>query len=174
VLFPGILASAINPYPLGSTGPGGGTVFYDAGEVQSWGRWIEVAPDNWAGSNDADTNWTTIALSNTSVGATSTALGSCTANTNLMMALNSSTSFSAGRARAYTGGGLTWSVPSREELALAFAYMTPFNSFNPFQTSSERDAGSFWGKTKSAGTFSFYGKSPQQTTIGLRPVRAFQ
>jgi hypothetical protein len=28
-------------------GPGGGVVFYDAGSVQSWGRFLEVAPWNW-------------------------------------------------------------------------------------------------------------------------------
>ena len=35
--------------PIGSTGPGGGTVFYDAGSQQSWGRYLEVAPSEWAG-----------------------------------------------------------------------------------------------------------------------------
>jgi len=28
-------------------GPGGGVVFYDAGSVQPWGRFLEVAPWNW-------------------------------------------------------------------------------------------------------------------------------
>jgi hypothetical protein len=30
--------------PLGSVGPAGGTIFYDAGSVKSWGRYLEVAP----------------------------------------------------------------------------------------------------------------------------------
>ena len=35
--------------PIGSTGPGGGIVFYDAGIQQWWGRYLEVAPNVWAG-----------------------------------------------------------------------------------------------------------------------------
>jgi len=33
---------------LGDTGPGGGVVIYDAGSNQSWGRYIEMAPQGWA------------------------------------------------------------------------------------------------------------------------------
>lgn len=32
------------PCAIGDTGPGGGIVFYDAGEHKSWGRWLEMAP----------------------------------------------------------------------------------------------------------------------------------
>ena len=36
--------------PLGSTGPVGGIIFYDAGSKKSWGRYLEAAPLNqeWA------------------------------------------------------------------------------------------------------------------------------
>lgn len=35
---------------IGDTGPGGGVVFYVAPTQQSWGRYLEVAPENWAGT----------------------------------------------------------------------------------------------------------------------------
>ena len=34
---------------VGQTGPGGGVVFFDAGQPQWWGRYLEVAPSGWAG-----------------------------------------------------------------------------------------------------------------------------
>ena len=35
------------PCAVGLKGPGGGRVFYDAGSVQPWGRFLEVAPQAW-------------------------------------------------------------------------------------------------------------------------------
>ena len=44
-----------NTSGIGSPGPGGGTVFFDAGAQQNWGRYLEVAPDGWSGEG-ADLN----------------------------------------------------------------------------------------------------------------------
>jgi hypothetical protein len=41
----------VNNCPLGSTGPAGGIVFYDAGSQKPWGRYLEVAPQGWTGSS---------------------------------------------------------------------------------------------------------------------------
>ena len=35
------------PCAENTIGPGGGVIFYDAGSVQSWGRFLEAAPWNW-------------------------------------------------------------------------------------------------------------------------------
>lgn len=39
---------------IGSVGPGGGIVFYDAGSLKSWGRYLEVAPNGWSGRGNED------------------------------------------------------------------------------------------------------------------------
>ncbi len=44
---------------VGDTGPGGGIVFYDAGEILPWGRYLEVAPNNWNGEDDPTEQWVT-------------------------------------------------------------------------------------------------------------------
>lgn len=37
-------------YPRGSTGPGGGVVFYASLKRESWGQFLEVAPASWSGA----------------------------------------------------------------------------------------------------------------------------
>ncbi|MEN9505106.1 MAG: hypothetical protein RI958_1032 [Actinomycetota bacterium] len=42
--------TTVVPCAVDAMGPGGGRVFYDAGSVQPWGRFLEVAPQNWNGT----------------------------------------------------------------------------------------------------------------------------
>ena len=110
--------------PLGSTGPGGGIVFYDAGSQQSWGRYLEVAPAGWSGSaTDPAKVWCNVtnvhfAESITDVAVKATVgveIGKGKANTNLM--LTGCSSGAGHLARAYRGGGQSdWYLPSRDEL----------------------------------------------------------
>ncbi|CAN2169911.1 Protein of unknown function DUF1566 [Candidatus Nanopelagicaceae bacterium] len=83
---------------LGSTGPGGGIVFYDAGSQESWGRYLEVAPLGWimeAGwLRDTTVQWCDIQDVNLRATVTSSMLkaslgdeiGKGKANTDLMLA----------------------------------------------------------------------------------------
>ena len=109
--------------PIGSKGPGGGIVFHDAGSQQSWGRYLEVAPAGWSGTQtDPEVAWCNI----TNVNFTANSdvpyserpvvkVGKGKANTDMMIAFCSS---GAGvMARAYNGGGKSdWYLPSGNEL----------------------------------------------------------
>lgn len=58
VVYPGQgKKCVVNDCALGSVGPGGGIVFYDAGSLKSWGRFLEVAPNGWSGRGKEDINW---------------------------------------------------------------------------------------------------------------------
>jgi hypothetical protein len=110
--------------PLGSVGPGGGVVFYDAGSQQPWGRYLEVAPYGWSGkSSDPSERWCNITdvfftasvVDKSFRASLGVEIGKGKANTNLMVGNCSS---GAGIvAHSYQGGGKTdWYLPSRSEL----------------------------------------------------------
>jgi hypothetical protein len=42
--------TTVVPCAVDAMGPGGGRVFHDAGSVQPWGRFLEVAPQDWNGT----------------------------------------------------------------------------------------------------------------------------
>jgi len=90
---------------VGEIGPGGGKVFYDAGSVQSWGRYLEAAP-----TDATSTTW----CNNTSSALTGTfsrAIGSGAMNSYLM--LDGCTSGAAYNATGYSNNGYSdWYLPS--------------------------------------------------------------
>ena len=110
------------PCTLGDIGPGGGIVFYDAGSMKKWGRYLEAAPPRWDGSTDpsiADPN---------SVGCnprpakvkTGTSIGTGAGNSKALVKKCGSDS-AAGLASDYSGGGLSgWFLPSRDEFAALY------------------------------------------------------
>lgn len=99
---------------IGDTGPGGGIVVYDAGSVQPWGRYLEVAPANWSGGADADYRPIWCNTPGSVTGATNSAIGTGAINTAAMVA--GCSSGAAVNIAAYAGGGLTdWFLPSGDE-----------------------------------------------------------
>jgi len=119
--------------PIGSTGPGGGVVFYDAGSQQSWGRYLEFAPTGWSGSpNDPfdlycnfpefefGTSATADRLRNRAEDPELQAMlgaeiGKGRANTEMMLA--GCTYGAAYLSHTYAGGGKNdWFIPSKDEL----------------------------------------------------------
>ena len=127
--------------PLGSTGPGGGMVFYDAGSKKSWGRYLEVVKDGWKVNGDVRVyaEWcrkydgtTTFSaknskplniyltgeVSNPALKATlGVEIGKGKANTDLMLAFCDDERSAAAIARAHKGGGKSdWYLPSKNEL----------------------------------------------------------
>ena len=109
--------------PIGSTGPGGGIVFYDAGSQQSWGRYLEVAPGGWSGTaKDPTAVWCntsrdfTAEIRDAVLRATvGVEIGKGKANTNLIVA--KCWEGAGVLANAYKGGGKSdWYLPSRDEL----------------------------------------------------------
>lgn len=167
-------------YVLGDTGPGGGIIFYDAGSMQSWGRFLEAGPllgqEQWCG-DDPDVD----------VAGTKDAIGAGAANTELMLA-----ACEAGAAlmvSEHDGGGMTdWFLPSKGELNALYAqretvggFGLPGNDWSSFETywsSTQSDETVSMGFTDVAWAQDFDGGAQRGdwgrgNSFGVRPVRAF-
>lgn len=167
----GTLYTPAQVYAIGDTGPGGGKIFYDAGSTLSWGRYLEAATTSTSPSwTDAQYAWS----GNTSnpVGGLSDAIGSGLANTNAMVAQDSTANKAGTVTKAYNGGGKSdWFLPSIDELAQLYAQRGIVGGFanDIYQSSSQYinnariyDFGgnyrAYWGKNN----------------LGfVRPIRAF-
>jgi hypothetical protein len=109
---------------IGNTGPGGGIIFFDAGKKQSWGRYLELAPNGWSGTpSDPSAPWCNETELFLTSGITSPTLkvmvgaeiGKGKANTDLMTTY--CTWGAAVISRAYKGGAKSdWYLPSAGEL----------------------------------------------------------
>ena len=164
-----IATTAAPTYALRSTGPGGGLVFYTTnGGLQG----LEAATAN----QGSFIIWAVSYYQSTSIPGTSTAIGTGSANTDLIIAQNGAgTTYAAGLARAYTGGGKSdWFLPSKDEINLMYTQLKAFSvgSFttNYYWSSSEATAASAWEHYFSSGSQSSYTKGGQHD---VRAVRAF-
>ena len=110
-----------------------------------------------------------------STGAYGTAIGTGSANTDAIIAVQGApeTSYAAGLARAYNGGGYTdWFLPSKDELNLMYLNWTligySYSTFEHYWSSSEFDEENAWTHNKSLWDFDKY-----ERDIYVRAVRAF-
>ena len=150
---------------VGDKGPGGGIVFYDAGSVQSWGRYMEIT----AAPLDLG-SWGCEQTANLS---TSRAFGSGQANTRNLVAAGCT---SARIADDYSINGVSdWFLPSDDEL-LAAARAGAFSGVSSAWTSS--DDGCFSGYcftfTRGPdGSRGSVGRTTYSASVGTFAVRAF-
>jgi hypothetical protein len=166
--------SASGTFSIGDTGPGCGIVFYDAGSVQSWGRYLEAAPNTWYGGV-ADPTMAWSGVTNVDV-ATSELIGQGAANTDLMI-VQSSTADRAGTAsRAYRGGGLAdWFLPSKgelNELCLQRAVVGGFAA-GGYGSSSQYPGAALLAWSQHFAGGAQYSDAKSDTSVHVRPVRAF-
>lgn len=165
-------AGSAGDYQVGDPGPGGGIVFYDAGSVQPWGRYMEAAPADWnGGDGDPGIAWCNVTDAPIP-GTDGTAIGMGAANTTAMLAGCSS---GAGvSAQAYAGGGTSdWFLPSTDELNTLSDQLASAGMFaaGMYWSSSQDGAYEAWGLNFADGTqYDYY---PRPNTFYVRPVRAF-
>ena len=111
--------TTVAPLQVGSTGPGGGTIFFIDLTKPEGERYLEIACEGWNnscdGTNDPEVIW---GCSGDSIsGATETAIGTGPANTAAILAACSSRTNAAGVVDAYEKNGHTdWYLPSKDEL----------------------------------------------------------
>jgi hypothetical protein len=117
-------------------------------------------------------------------GATGTAIGAGSTNTDAIIAAQGATetSYAAGVARAYTGGGFTdWFLPSKDELNQMYTNKATINttasanggsnfSTNFYWSSTEVDLYNAWGQYFGNGNQGYFDKG---STFVVRAVRAF-
>ena len=162
---------------VGDTGPGGGIIFYDAGSIQPWGRYLEAAPA-WA---EVEQSWATNTSNQTTAvaGADGTPIGTGAQNTIDIVAQAgnvAATSAAVYCSELVVGGQSDWFLPSKDELNLMYTNLrsasTPLGGFSTgfYWSSSESGVGTAWGQYFNSGVQFSNGKSG---TSAVRPVRAF-
>ncbi len=169
--------ASVQPVPVacgavGGTGPGGGKIFYVDMTRPSGSQCFEAAPNTWeGGSEDPYIEW----CNNTSTSITGTfgtGIGTGKANTDNMVA--GCTSGAANRVRAYNGGSVMWSLPSKDELNALYAQRTTVGGFDEsifYWSSSQDDAIRAWGQ--SFGGLVNQSELDKSSVQVVRPVRAF-
>jgi uncharacterized repeat protein (TIGR02543 family) len=171
-----------DPYSIGDVGPAGGLIFYDdeADNVDdiAGARYLEAAPIDQTPTNSGIV-WAIVAFQSTAVpGGTLLTIGSGSANTDNIIAQHTGvdiSTYAAGKARAYTGGGFSdWFLPSKDELNLMYTNLKVFGVGGfagiDYWSSSEDSAWSAWYQGFGTGYQNYY---YERSTYLVRAVRVF-
>lgn len=164
-------SNSVTPtYTLGGVGQGNGRIFYDAGSTLSWGRYLEAAESGWT---DGNYDWQA-PTQNDFVSGTSSAIGTGKANTDLMVAAKPTGGYAGTAARSYSSGGVTWSLPSPDEMVQLVtnrSYLSnSLSSGYSYWTSHNLGSGGYSVGPVPSTTVSLNGKGGG---LFVRPVRAF-
>ena len=161
-------------YSVGDTGPGGGTIYYDAGSQQSWGRWLEYAPNGWYdGIQDPGMSYGINVTPKIDSLAT---IGSGLSNTAAMFAADPDTSRAGGATTSYSSNTKSdWFLPSTDELIALVNYVKN-NSVTGFR---QDGYGMYWGSEDITGGHAhsvFFSDSsavfqPKIVDYYVRPIR---
>jgi len=122
--------------------------------------------------------------SNVATGATGTAIGTGSANTTAIISAQGATetSYAAGLARAYTGGGYTdWFLPSKDELNKMYTNRATINTTAAANSGSDFVSDYYWSSTENNSTTAWGHNFGSGTQFNLnkpfgnrvRAVRAF-
>lgn len=162
---------------IGDVGPGGGTVFYDAGSPQTWGRFLEVAPRGWSGaSDDPKATWCDKAAQWAIPKASSRdGIGEGLGNTDRLFEIQPCAAGTAMfMARAYRGSGLNdWYLPSKDEVSALYSARgkVPSIGLGWFWSSSRSSNLNAWSSNFLNGGSSISAAFPSMFEV--RPIRAF-
>ncbi len=157
---------------VGNTGPGGGIVFYVNEANATGSRYMEAAPNTWSGGGrppDPSMAWSGSTRSSVS---TSLHIGTGSANTAAIIAKDATPNKAATAVRAYTGGGVSWFLPSADELNELYSQRNVVGGLG---------GDDYWSSSQASPTNANYQNfanghtnyAPKNNTLNARPVRAF-
>jgi len=170
---------------VGDTGPGGGIVFYDAGSVQSWGRFLEAACAGWQNNCDGTTADPAAAwgcYGDSITGAGGLTIGTGEQNTTAIVNGCTDAGIAANSADDLVLGDQSdWFLPSKDELNQMYIQQTAIGGFSTgyYWSSSEHAdiSPSFANYMAWYQLFNFGVQSSpdggKYYTYYVRPVRAF-
>ena len=180
---------------VGDIGPGGGIVFYDAGKTESWGRYLEIAPQScegvrlpWRPASKTNRVYETSGFAVTRLKTKFIGMGRL--NTQEIVAAFGANSYAAKFADDLVCGGKDdWFLPSKNELDTAFNRLaqnrvggndTPVGGFNKgyYWTSTDYNNTTAWTQYFMDGqqfdrVQTLDGNKTPPTPFRVRAVRAF-